>query len=100
MFLWKVLCVAQSFPARYDGDLHKWVSVPEKPAHHCMPGLVVGYHLLLLWLDDQGLLLKAANDTLDGLFKMGEFHGFGKVTSSDQSGFVKRFVNGCLQFAC
>ena len=88
LFLWKVLCIAQPFPTRYDGDFHEWVSIPKKPTHDRMPCLMVGYHLLLFWLDDQGPLLEAANDPLNGLFKVGEFHSVGKVTSSDQSGFI------------
>lgn len=49
----------------------------EVPAADGVAGFVVGDYPLFLWVEDEGLFLEAADDTLDGLLEVDHLDGVG-----------------------
>jgi len=65
-----------------DGDFEEGIGVFEEPAADSMAGFVVCDGLLLFGAENKRLLLQAADDTLDGLFKVFELNRKGARTCS------------------
>ena len=77
------LGVAEStLPAGDDADFEERVGVFEEPAADGVAGFVVGDGFLLGRVEDEGFLLEAADDALDGLFEVFELNGGGRATGS------------------
>lgn len=53
-----------------DRDLEEGIGVFEVPPADGVAGFVVGDCLLFFWLENEGLLFKATNDSLNSLLEM------------------------------
>jgi hypothetical protein len=53
-----------------DGNLQEGIGIFEVPPADGVAGFVVGDCFLFFWLEDEGLLLEATNDSLNSLLEM------------------------------